>query len=215
MISLFAALGCSEQPQPATPREALNAYAAALKERRLQDAYAMLSDEAKKDLPFDSFRRMVEENPEEMTEVAQELMRPSGPPEVTATVVTPDGDKLVLVYEKGQWRVDGAAIDLYSQVDPKTAVASFVRAFDNRRYDILMRFVPEDKRDGLSAAELKAAWEGEQKEEIHKIVRALDSALPTARVEQLGERATMAYGAAGTVELVREHGLWRIEDIIR
>ena len=33
-----------------------------------------------------------------------------------------------------------------------------------------------------------------------------------ARVELLGERATLAYGPSGTVELVREHGLWKIED---
>jgi hypothetical protein len=28
----------------------------------------------------------------------------------------------------------------------------------------------------------------------------------------LGDRATMAYGTGSTVELVREHGLWKIEE---
>ena len=111
--------------------------------------------------------------------------------------------------------IEPSAIDLYSQVEPRVAIASFVRAFDNRRYDILMRFVPDDKREGLDANALRRAWEGEQKNEMRQIVRALDAALPTARVEQIGDRATMAYGAAGTVELVRERGLWKIEDIVR
>jgi hypothetical protein len=28
----------------------------------------------------------------------------------------------------------------------------------------------------------------------------------------MGDRATMAYGSGGTVQLVREHGAWKIED---
>jgi hypothetical protein len=186
-----------------------------VRDGRLEDAYALLSEDAKKDLPYEAFSRMVTENPQEMRQLAGELTRPSGDPEVTATVTTPDGQALLLVLEKGRWRIDPSAIDLYSQVEPRAAIRSFVRAFDNRRYDILMRFVPDDKREGLDPAALRRAWEGEQKNEMRQIVRALDAALTTARVEQIGDRATMAYGAAGTVELVREHGLWKIEDIVR
>jgi hypothetical protein len=28
-----------------------------------------------------------------------------------------------------------------------------------------------------------------------------------------GDRATMAFGSAGTVELVRERGVWKVEDL--
>ena len=37
------------------------------------------------------------------------------------------------------------------------------------------------------------------------------ASLPAATIEETGERATMPYGA-GTMQLVREHGLWKIED---
>ena len=37
--------------------------------------------------------------------------------------------------------------------------------------------------------------------------------LPTAKVELFGDRATLAFGAGGSVELVRERGLWKIEDL--
>jgi hypothetical protein len=208
-------VGCTESRPPATPREALQSYAAALREGRVDDAYAMLSDDARHELTFEAFKRMVLENPEGMRDIAEQLTRPSGPPQVTATVTTPGGQALLLVYEDGRWRVDASAIDLYSQADPKRAVASFVRAFDNRRFDILLRFVPDHERQGLGEAQLKGAWEGEQKQDIEQTVRALEAALPTAQVEQLGERATMAFGAAGTVQLVREHGAWKIEDIVR
>ena len=36
--------------------------------------------------------------------------------------------------------------------------------------------------------------------------------LPTATIERLDDRATMSYGAGGTIELLREHGIWKIEE---
>ena len=171
----------------------------------------MLTDEAKKSTPFEAFARMVKENPEEIREIVRALSRPASPPVVTAQVTTPDGESLRLVYEGGAWRVDASAVDLYNQETPEAAVASFVRAFENKRYDVLMRFVPDAESEGLNATKLKQAFEGEQREEVERLTQALRAALPTARVERLGERATMSYGAGGTVELVREQGLWKIE----
>ena len=131
-----------------------------------------------------------------------------------AVVTAPNGQSVLLVYEAGAWRVDGSAIDLYSQATPESAVLAFVRAFENRRYDVLLRFVPDAERSGLDAEHLRKAWEeGEQRAELERLTQALRAALPTAQFEVLGERATMAYGAGGTVELVREHGLWKLEDL--
>ena len=45
---------------------------------------------------------------------------------------------------------------------------------------------------------------------MEQVLLALKQALPTAQIEEQGDHATMTYGA-GTVELVREHGLWKIE----
>ena len=83
---------------------------------------------------------------------------------MTATVTAPNGQSVLLVYEAGAWRVDGSAIDLYSQATPASAVLAFVRAFENRRYDVLLRFVPDSERSGLDAEQLRKAWEeGEQR----------------------------------------------------
>ena len=135
------------------------------------------------------------------------------PPLVTATVTAPNGETLLLVYEDGHWRVDGSAIDLYSQSTPESSVRAFVRAFNNKRFDVLMRFVPDSKTEGLDAAKLKKAWDGEQRQEMEQLTQALEAALPTANFELIGDRATMAYGAGGTVELVRERGLLDDEQI--
>ena len=204
---------CGSAPPAKGPRETLVDYASLLEQGRVDDAYALLSDEAKKSIPLEAFRRMVKENPEEVKDIAHSLTRPAGPPLVTATVTAPNGDSLLLIYEDGEWKVDGSAIDLYGQATPKAAVVAFIRAFHNKRYDVLMRFVPEGKTEGLDAARLKKAWEGEMREEMEREVQAIEAALPTARFELLGERATMGYGAGGTLALVREAGAWKIEDI--
>ncbi len=214
LIAAAFSIGCQAEPPPRDPSQTLLDYAGALQAKRVEDAYALLSDEAKKSLPFEAFRRMVEENPEEVNEIAAALSRQSGPPVVTATVTAPNGDSLLLVYENGEWRVDGSAIDLYSQATPKRAVESFVRAYENARFDVLMRFVPDQKRQGLDKDKLEKAFGGEQKEQMERLTQALKAALPTARVELLGDRATMAYGAGGTIELLRERGTWKVENIL-
>lgn len=194
------------------PHETLRTYAQDLEAGKIDDAYMLLSDEARREISLEAFRRMVQESPAEMKEIAQTLSRPASPANVTATVTTPSGETLLLVYESGRWRVDSSAINLYSQATPRQAVQAFVRAFDRGRYDVLMRFVPDAKKPGLDAAKLKETWEGAQKQDIQRTVAAVKSALPTATFEVVGERATMPFGAGGTVQLVREHGVWKIED---
>lgn len=205
-------LGCAAGNASAGPREALRAYALALREGRTKDAYALLSVEARGRLSLSEFQRMVAENGREIEDISASLLAPAEVPRVTATLTSPDGESLLLVYEGDGWRVDGSALDLYGQETPEAALAAFVRAFNNERYDVLLRFVPESKRAGLSAEQLKQAWEGEQRQQVEQLVQALQASLPNVRVEVLGTRATVAYGAGGTVELVHELGAWRIED---
>ncbi len=208
-----ALLGAACSAPPAQgPADTLKAYARALEQGQAKKAYALLSDEAQKTITFEAFQRMLKENPDEVRDIAAALSRPSGLPLVRATVTAPTGETLLLVYEEGRWRVDGSAIDLYSQATPEAAVRAFIRAFNSHRYDVLMRFVPESKAEGLDEAKLKKAWEGEQREEMERLTQALEAALPTAKIERIGDRATMAYGAGGTVEFVREAGLWKIEE---
>ena len=46
---------------------------------------------------------------------------------------------------------------------------------------------------------------------MEQVLSSLKQVLPTAKIEETGERATFPYGAQ-TMQLVREHGLWKIED---
>jgi hypothetical protein len=213
MLALCVAGAACGASRPASPQDALKAYSAALRAGHAREAYDLLSADTKKDIPYEAFQRIIRENPDEVTEIGRSLARPTAPPRVTAVVTAPSGESLLLVLEDGAWRVDGSAIDLYGQGTPEIALKAFVRAFKNRRYDVLLRFVPEAEREGLNAEELKRAWEGEERDELESLVAAVETNLSAAHLEVTGDRATMAFGAGGTVELVRESGLWKVEDL--
>lgn len=204
--------GCAAGNASAGPRDAVREYALALREGRPADAYALLSAEARGRVSEREFERMVAENGREIEDISAGLLAPAEVPRVTATLTSPEGERLLLVYEDGGWRVDGSALDLYAQDTPEAALASFVRAFNNKRYDVLLRFVPDAKRDGMTEEQLRRAWDGEQRPQVEQLTQALGASLPSLRVEVLGTRATAAYGTGGTVELVHERGAWRIED---
>jgi hypothetical protein len=203
--------GCDGQRPPEDPQSALRAYARALEAVRADDAYRLLSDDARRGISLAAFRRLMQDDPDGVREIGRSLDRPSSPAVVTATVTSPNGEEVHLVLEKGAWRVDGSAIDLYAQDTPRHAVAGFVRAIEQKRYDIVLRYVPDAHRDGLDAAKLRSAWEGREKSEIEQVVAALKRALPGAVIEETGERAALAYGSS-TLLLVREHAVWRIEN---
>jgi hypothetical protein len=210
-LTFAVALAACGSPKAEDPHSVLRTYSRALEEGRADDAYRMLSEEARRGISLEAFRRMVKDNPDEVREIAKALARPTATPVVTASVTTSNGQELDLVLENGRWKVEATAIDLYAQDTPRHAIQGFVRAVERKRYDVVLKFVPDAHREGLDPTKLKSAWEGHDKEEIEQVVSQLKLALPTANIEETGDRATMAYGA-GTMQLVRERGLWKIED---
>ncbi len=171
LLSLTVALAgsstaCGGAQQGQDPQSVLHGYARALEEGRAEDAYRMLSDEARRGISLEAFRRMVHDDPEGVKDIGRALERPTAPPVVTATVTSPSGQELHLVLEGGGWHVDASSIDLYAQDSPRHAIQGFVRAVERKRYDIVMRFVPDTHREGLDAPKLQSAWEGHEKDEI-------------------------------------------------
>jgi hypothetical protein len=211
-LTILAVSGCS-RPKPAqTPKEAVHRYVLAVSEERLEDAYRMLSRESRAELSYADFEKLIRENPAEVEALLTGLKEETHPPMVTARVTTKSGEVLELHFEDGQWRIDESAMVLYGQSEPRDALSSFVRAYDQKRYDVLLRFVPDSQKEKLTPEILRGSWQGEQKLEMEQIVESLRPDLATGALEVLGDRATMSYGAGSVVELTREHGLWKIED---
>jgi hypothetical protein len=212
MLAAWVLPACGAAQHPGgDPQSILHAYARALQEGRADEAYRLLSDEARRGVSLEAFRRMVKDDPEGVREIGRALERPTAAPVVTATVTSPSGQELHLVLEDGTWKVDGSTIDLYAQDTPRHTIQGFIRAIERKRYDVVMHYVPDAHKDNLDANKLRVAWEGPEKDEMEQKVAALKQALPAATIEETGERASMPYGP-GTVQLVREHGLWKIEN---
>jgi len=150
-LAMGGATSCSSSTYEQGPNDALRGYARALEENRVDDAYRYLSDDAKRSMSLEAFRRAVTENPTEVMEVARSLTRPTTDPVVVATITVPSGEELRMVFEDGRWRVDASAVDLYSQSTPRQALVGFIRAFERKRYDVILRYVPEAEREGLDS----------------------------------------------------------------
>ena len=129
------------------PSDTLRSYADALADGRADDAYQLLSDDAKRQISVEAFRRIVRESRDDVLDIARALGRSGSDPVVTAVVHAPSGDALTLVYEGGRWRVDGTGIDRYGQATPRQALIGFLRAYERGRYDILVRFMPDTERE--------------------------------------------------------------------
>src|SRR5579864_8845379 len=103
-----SACGGAQHPGGDDPQAVLRSYARALEEGRADDAYRLLSDEARRGISVEAFRRMVKDDPDGVKEIARALERPTAAPVVTATVTSPAGQELHQVLENGGWRVDGS-----------------------------------------------------------------------------------------------------------
>ena len=105
----------------------------------------------------------------------------------------------------------------YPANTPKEALTSFVRAYADDRYDVILRFTPNEAvagEGGLDERKLRQAWEGPQREEIERTMAMLRAALASgAPIELVSEdQAVMLYGAGRAVSLMLEDGVWKVRD---
>lgn len=194
-----------------SPTATVDAFAAELESGDWEAAYGRLSESYRRRVPFGEFERHVRAHPEEVRELAVAMDAVDEADAVTARVPFADGDDLELRLEDGHWRIVGNAVDFYDQSSPRAALRSFVRAMERRRYEVVLRFVPDADREGMSVEHMQRAWEGEAREEIERLVVALRENLDRP-IEIVGDRATMSYGDSQSVQFVREGDAWKIED---
>jgi len=209
-LALLASPGCGGARGEA-PVATLDSFAHALRDQDYEAAYALLSSAYRADVGYEAFVRVARDNPEEVSDLLARVAQTRDGAEITASVRLDEGEALQLVLEDGHWRLVGNVVEFYDQSTPRAAIRSFVRAMERRRYDVVMRFVPRADLEGMSEERMRTAWEGEGREEIERLLEGLRASLDNP-IEEVGDRATMAYGQRHTVQLVREDGVWKIED---
>jgi hypothetical protein len=90
-------------------------------------------------------------------------------------------------------------------------VRTFIRALDAHRYDVVLRLVPDRYRARLSADRLRMFWEGDQKNAHEALLTRIRTAAQ-APLTETGDEARFLLAPDRVVRLVREAGLWKIED---
>jgi len=206
---LLALAACPPPPQQG-PEAVLDAYLSALAAGKLDRAYALLASDYQKTHDRAAFERAVaaadgQKNAERLRKSARKLT-------LEAELQLPDGDALPLVKEDGEWRFRHDPLDFYPQATPEEALRSFVRAVENRRYEVALRFVPGRYRASLTVDKLRDRWEGERRSELLGQLQAVRTHLGEP-LEVSGDNARLTVGERKQAVLIREAGAWRVETL--
>ncbi|MGD8863191.1 MAG: hypothetical protein PVI30_24465 [Myxococcales bacterium] len=207
-----AVAGCrSAQPPPPTPEATVMRFSRALNQGQLKEAYGLMSREYRQRVSFERFEQQLKENPEETIEMGNALGRVHGEAEQQAVLRYGDDQEMRLERESGGWAIATPVVDFYDQSNPRAALRSFVRAMERKRYDVVMRLVPDADKEGITTERMAEAWSGDGREEVERMLESLRNHME-APIEVTGNRATMPYGDRTRVQFVREDGVWKIED---
>jgi hypothetical protein len=216
LLLALAAVGCAgTKPPPATPELAVIDFARALNQGRFDEAYARMSEEYRQRVPFEQFKRQLTENPEEAAALSHALSHVKEGTQLEATVRYDDDHELTLRREgegdQASWFLSSPLVDFYDQSTPRAALRAFVRALERKRYDVVMRLIPNADKEGITSDRLEQAWSGDGRKELERLVHNLSEHLDDP-IEVVGDRATMPYGDQMRAQLLRENGIWKVED---
>jgi hypothetical protein len=211
LIAAVVAVSTGCGGHSAGPNRTLNEYSRALERRDYDRAYKLMSDEYRSRNSKEDFKRMLVDNPREVSETASRLRSARGDLEVTAELRYGLGDRLQLVREGGEWRIAANPVDFYGQSTPREALRSFLRAYSLKRWDVLLRFVPENYRKRMTVETIKTQFEGEAREDIARTM-AMIAANVDEPINEQGSDARLRYGEAEVV-FIREERAWKIKDL--
>ena len=213
LLAIFGLLlaGACARPSSAQPLSAIDAYATALRAGEYGRAYDLMSAAYRAEHPREDFVRMMKDNPGDARETAARLTAPHRRLEVSARYTYGDlGDELNLVREPDGWRISSDPVEFYPQDTPQNALRSFLRAIDMKRWDVVMRFVPDDLRAEMTEDKIRDAFEGEARPPDTDLMLRVLAANLGKPIAQTGDDATMLYGDRFEAKLKREDGVWKI-----
>lgn len=194
------------------PGTTLDAYSDALGKRDFAAAYKLMSTTFRDQHSEAEFIRMMKENSVEAQETAAHLRNPDKELVITAEFQFGLDERMKLIRERGTWRVSNNPIQFYNQTTPREALRSFLRAYRLKRWEIMLRLVPELYRKTMDVDKLRMQFEGESQEDIDSMMQRIEASVD-APIKDNGNEARMKYGDNSEVEFIRENGQWKIQDL--
>jgi len=194
------------------PSETLDSYGRALKNHDFGQSYDLMSSTFRGKVSREDYVRMMRDNPREVDETADRLRGKHGSLEVSAEFEYGLGDQMRLVQEDGRWRISTNPLAFYDQTTPKAALRSFIRAYRLERWDIMLRFVPNQYREKMDVPKMKAQFTGASKDKMDQLMNTLEANVDEPIIER-GNDARMSYGEKYEVKFVKEDGVWKLKDL--
>ncbi len=201
--------GCAHPS--AGPGATVAAFGSAVARGDLAAAYALTSGQFRQRMPFEAFVKGFKAGGGEPEALGRRMLAEAPRIAPRVDIELSLGERVPMLLEDGSWRIDGPVYEAWGQGTPRAALRTFVRALDGRRYDIVLRLVPDRYRAGLSADQLRAYWEGDRSKENAGLLAQLRAA-STAPIVEAGNEARLAYPPGREVLLIREGGQWKVED---
>jgi len=199
--SLCCVLGCASgaPARVPDPGDSVRRLSTALRGDDAQAAFALLDPELRKALGRERFRALWRANRAELRELGERLAKIDVAARARAEVALEDGERVALVLERGQWRVQGGVLDAQALGTPLDAVAELRRALKRQSLPGLLRVLARERR---------AAWLAAFEKSMQQTGDPLD-----LRVEVRGDEATVHLSGGGQIQLRREAGRWQIWDV--
>jgi hypothetical protein len=209
---LLAAAACGPRGAARASEPAANgvsAYLAALRSDDPRLAYALLSDDTRKEIPYESFVALWKEHATERAHQAQALeedLKGGADLGERAKVSFPDGKSLSLHRQSGTWRLDVPLLSRTHAATPHVAVEAFAAALLARDYEAVMRILTARRREGIG-------------KQVDSFVSSLEKHLadPVHRIATIGkDRAELQWTEGGMVYKVvlrLDGDEWRVDDV--
>lgn len=210
ITALVSCCGALSQPPPSTADKVVRDYARALSEGENQAAYSLMSPAYRARVSFETWQKNVADNPQEASEASRRLARVRGPQDVRALQEN-KREPLQLEQAEGRWYIANEPIEFYDQSTPRAALRAFVAAFTRKRYDVILRLMPEADKEGVTSETLTQRFGHAARDEIARMLSQLAPNID-APIEEQGQQATMPYAEHRRVSFVLEKGLWRIQE---
>lgn len=192
-----ACLACGARKLP-DPREAADAYAAALERGDARAVFAMMSHEAQGVRGAAEVERIVQAEREELAARAREFRSPEARVTADAKLRYEDGETVTLELRGGTFRVTSAGALPGGARSPEEALDQLRRVLARRSYAGLMRILSPATRAAVET-------------DLRAIVAGLEH--PDAlSVQVTGDAATVTLDGGHHVRLRREGGIWRVDD---